>query len=289
MLGARLRELVGSVRAAEAELDAVLERTINDARAAWPGVVLADDVFVAHLARFVSADASLVEQIEALATSDLYLACACARRDPRALACFDERYLQGVGASWSGKHSLAAVAGDVQQALRVRLLVGEDGAPPRIATYSGKGGLSAWVRMAATRLALNLRKSENRHASVAEPDDVAAFGIASDPELEYLKTKYAGELSDALRATLRALPDRSASILRLHYQQAMSIDAIGVMYKVSGRTVQRWLAEARDAILVETRRLLREQIGLADSQLESLIQLVRSRLDISIYRHLSAP
>ena len=165
------------------------------------------------------------------------------------------------------------------------MLVGADGDPPRIATYTGRGALGAWVRIAATRLALNLRKSDQRHAGT-EDDDAISLSGSHDPELEYVKTRYATELSEALRATLLALPARLASVLRLHYQQGMTVDAIGTMYKVRGRTVQRWLAEARDSILSETRRLLHERAGIADSQLDSLIELVKSRLDISIYRHL---
>jgi RNA polymerase sigma-70 factor (ECF subfamily) len=289
-LGARLVELLPDDQkpaAVPSHLDAVLVRALAAARTAWPDVALSNEAFLAHLARCVPRGADLIDALDALALTDLFLACACAHREPHALAHFDAHYLTPVGRAWSGGHRLAASADEVRQALRVRLLVGADGEPPRIASYAGRGALAAWVRMSATRLALNMLKSEGRHAAEPEDDDAVALRAAQlDPELEYLKTRYATELSDALRAALAGLPARAASVLRLHYQQGMTVDAIGTMYRASGRTVQRWLAEARHAILADTRRLLHERVGLADSQLDSLIALVRSRLDISIYRHL---
>jgi RNA polymerase sigma-70 factor (ECF subfamily) len=286
-LAARLIEQLPAERRpaiAAAELDALLERALETARGAWPDVALDDDAFLAHLARCLPE----APDLESIAMTDLYLACGCMHNDPRALAHFDRELLGSIGTGWSDGHRLADFADEVRQALRVRLLVGVDGEPPRIASYAGRGALATWVRIAATRLAINLRQRDQRYTGEPDDDALSLRGTELDPELEYLKTRYAAELTEALRATLRALPSRGASILRLHYQERMTVDAIGTMYRVSGRTVQRWLAEARETILDETRRLLRERVGLADSQLDSLIALVRSRLDISIYRHLDA-
>ena len=277
------------VRAAP-QLGELLADAIAAGRVTWPDVPLPDDDFIRHIAACLPADAELAAGLAGLHAADLYLACACARGEPRALARFDEHYLAGIGRAWSGTHRFADFVDEVRQVLRVRLLVGDGGAPPRIATYAGRGPLGAWVRMAATRLAINLRQGMAPVASGDDEDDDAASLRAPehDPELEYLKVRYAAELGEALRTTLAALSARTASVLRLHYQEGVTVDAIGTMYRVSGRTVQRWLAEARATILAETRRLLKERLGVSESQLDSLIGLVQSRLDISIYRHLPA-
>jgi RNA polymerase sigma-70 factor (ECF subfamily) len=268
-----------------AALEAALAAALDAGRAAWPDVALDPLDFAAHLGARVPDAPDLAAAIAELHAADLYLACACARGEPRALACFDDQFLAAVGRSWGSRHRLADFADEVQQALRVRLLVGEGGAPPRIAGYSGRGPLAAWVRMAATRLGLDLRRRE-RAAAREDTDELTLEARGDDPELEYLKTRYAAELNEALQTTLAALSSRTANVLRLHYQEGMTVDAIGTMYRVSGRTVQRWLAEARRTILDETRRLLSERLGLTDSRLDSLIGLVRSRLDISISQYL---
>lgn len=267
---------------------APLAAAVEAGRAAWPGVSLADETFVAHLAARLADAPAILSALGAVHAADLYLACACAAGDPSAIGLFDQHVLPVVGRAWAAGHRLADFADEVRQSLRIRLLVGIDG-PPRIASYTGRGPLAAWVRVAATRLALDLRR-QKRPESGGDEDEVASLRAPGpDPELEYLKTRYATELGEALRATLDALSSRTANVLRLHYQEGMTVDAIGTMYRVSGRTVQRWLAEARRTILGETRRLLSERLGLDDSRLESLIGLVRSRLDVSIYEHLRAP
>ncbi len=290
-----LEELPVTRRALAAASAAQLEELLADAIAAgrvtWHGVALPDGEFIRHIAACLPPDADPATALAELHAADLYLACACARGEPRALACFDEHFLAGIGRAWSGTHRFADFVDEVRQVLRVRLLVGERGAPPRIASYAGRGPLGAWVRMAATRLAINLRQGTALDPAAGTDEDDGADSLRApdqDPELEYLKTRYAAELGEALRTTLAALSSRTASVLRLHYQEGVTVDAIGTMYRVSGRTVQRWLAEARATILAETRRLLQERLGVTESQLDSLIGLVQSRLDISIYRHLPA-
>jgi RNA polymerase sigma-70 factor (ECF subfamily) len=268
----------------DASLHEALATALEAARAAWPQVALDPLEFAAHLAGRLPDAPDLIDAIGQLHAADLYLACACALGEPRALACFDEQFLAPVGRTWGTRHPLADFADEVRQALRVRLLVSDGGGPPRIAGYSGRGPLAAWVRMAATRLGLDLRRRERPGSR--EEDELTLEARGDDPELEYLKTRYAAELSEALKTTLAALSSRTANVLRLHYQEGMTVDAIGTMYRVSGRTVQRWLAEARRTILAETRRLLSERLGLTDSRLDSLIGLVRSRLDISISQYL---
>ena len=267
-----------------ASVDAALVAALEAGRAAWPDIALDPLEFVAHLAGRLPETPDLAAAIGELHAADLYIACACARGEPRALACFDEQFLGQVGRTWGARHRLADFADEVRQGLRVRLLVAEGGGPPRIAGYSGRGPLVAWVSMAATRLGLDLRRRERPGAR--EEDELTLEARGDDPELAYLKTRYAAELKEALETTLAALSARTANVLRLHYQEGMTVDAIGTMYRVSGRTVQRWLAEARRTILAETRRILSERLGLTDSRLDSLIGLVRSRLDISLSQYL---
>src|SRR4051812_24898392 len=72
------------------ELDSrELTRAIEVARGVWAGVEVAPALF----AEFVSARLAPGQSISSLKISDLYLACACAANDQRALRYFDERML----------------------------------------------------------------------------------------------------------------------------------------------------------------------------------------------------
>jgi len=83
------------------------------------------------------------------------------------------------------------------------------------------------------------------------------------------------------------LPARDASILRLHFLEGMSASSIGAAYRVHGRTIQKWLQAARAQILETTRELLRERLQLHRKELESVIALAQSQLDVSISRLLA--
>jgi RNA polymerase sigma-70 factor (ECF subfamily) len=87
---------------------------------------------------------------------------------------------------------------EVLQALRRRLLVAEPSAAPRIATYRGTAPLVTWMRAAALRVAVDLRRGRKHHQTL-DPELPLA---GPDPEARYLKLRYASEVkSGAGRGT----------------------------------------------------------------------------------------
>jgi RNA polymerase sigma-70 factor len=106
--------------------------------------------------------------------------------------------------------------------------------------------------------------------------------VAPDPELAYLKARYAREFRQAFAATLAGLSTDDANLLRLYYIEEMSSQAIAQLRGVSARSVQRWLDAARQRIVDETRALLRSELAVSDTEMDSLLGLVQSQLDVSI-------
>ena len=109
---------------------------------------------------------------------------------------------------------------------------------------------------------------------------------APDPEVDYLKSKYKEEFRDAFQATLVELSNDERNVLKLHYIDGLNIDEIGTAYRVHRATVARWLAHSREKILEETKKRLEQRLKLQSSEVESLIGLVRSQLDVSIHKFL---
>src|SRR5262249_131485 len=77
-------------------LETLLADIVQAARAAWPGVELPPEMFLAHVRSKLGDGLPIEPTLRELHTADLYLACACARGDPHALAAFDERCLSVV-------------------------------------------------------------------------------------------------------------------------------------------------------------------------------------------------
>src|SRR5262249_15783420 len=150
--------------------------------------------FLRHLAERLPPDRDPLGGIERAHVEDLYLACACARGDPRAVEHVDDRFLSKVGAQVArGSPSLAD---EVRQIMRERLM--GSGGVPWIAGYSGLGALGGWLRISAVRVARDLQRAERRHVPL-DSGVRAAGSAAADPELDYMKTRYADEFSAAFK------------------------------------------------------------------------------------------
>lgn len=260
-----------------------LARVLDAARGSWPGVELDGARFVGHLARLLAGEAS-VEDVEKLSLSDVYLARAAADGLPAALKAFEARFLPEVDAAVARLKLPPMGLDEVRQLLRQRMLVGSAEAPARLAAYPGTGPLSGWVRAAALWLALDWQRQRSGQAQADDGDLSVLMAPGDDPELAYLKTTYRAEFNASFTAALAALEPRQRNFLRLKYLDGLSIDQLGALYGVHRSTAARWVVGAQESLLQETRRLLTERLKLTRSQLDSVLRLISSQLDVSLSR-----
>ena len=66
----------------------------------------------------------------------------------------------------------------------------------------------------------------------------------------------------------------------------LSIDKLGALYRVHRATAARWVASARRALVDATRDQMITRLGVDSVELDSIIRLVRSQLEISIHEQL---
>jgi RNA polymerase sigma-70 factor (ECF subfamily) len=270
-------------RLATPGLEAALGALLAGARAAWPDVGVTDDAFLRYLAERIGASPDPVAALAGVHGTDLLLACGCAFGDAQALRAFDERFLEPLTGYLRGREPPGTSAAEIKQAVRASVLVSAGEGLPRIANYGGQGPLAAWLRIVAVRTAGQIRRTQKEHALFDADSPMFVEAPGPDPELAYLKTRYRAELQEAFRATLGALAPRDRTILRLHFIDGLNADAIATAYKVSKRTAERWLAQTRSRILDETRQLLGQKLQVEPSQLDTLMGLVQSEIDVSIY------
>jgi RNA polymerase sigma-70 factor (ECF subfamily) len=255
-------------------LDAAWEK----ARAAWPEIALPKETFVAHLAALVPAPAGENDPFRDVHVADLYLACACGHEDPIAIRALEHDHLARMPRFIRKTSSDVAFADEVIQTLRCRLLL-RDGGPSKILEYAGRGSLGAWLRVAAIRIAQTIRRGEKPQIQLANHDVV---GASIDREVDALRAKLGPGATEALRDSLRGLSAEQRNLLRLHYFDGLSFERIGALFRVNRATACRWVAEARRAILEQTRRSLRERLALRESEIDALTKLLRSQIDVSI-------
>lgn len=223
------------------------------------------------------------EEVSLEIAADLYLACGCALGDAAALDAFETAFVARVPSFVAKIDTSPAFVDEVKQHLRERLLVRHGEQSPRISEYGGRGRLVSWLRVAAIRIALNLKtgKSTERTEDEAAAD---ALLVDDDPELEYLRARYRQQFHDAFVGALASLEPRGRTVLRMHLIDGLNIDGIGSVYGVHRATVARWIASARDHLFETTRDALHRELGLSATEFASLVRLVRSQLDVSICR-----
>ncbi|HKE15473.1 MAG TPA: hypothetical protein VKB80_11435 [Kofleriaceae bacterium] len=243
-----------------------MHRAFEEARAAWPGI---DVPFASFAARMSGASAT--------SAGDLYLACACSESDPLALAEFERRFIGRVGEMVARIDSSYDFIAEVQQVLRERLLVGP---AAKVRTYSGAGPLGAWVRTAALRTALNLRRSasqKERQARALEP-----FDQLLDPEVAFLRQHYAPEIDRALARALALLDAGDRLRLQFYYKDGLTLASIAALERVGTTTVFRRLTAAANKVLAAVRSDLAARLHMSSQSMDSMIRLVMQDLELDV-------
>jgi RNA polymerase sigma-70 factor (ECF subfamily) len=263
-------------------LAAALATLFDAGRARWSDVDLLREDFAAHVLLRLAPEGNRVEYVRALVGADLYLACACVHRRPGALEAFDAHYLARVPQFIASIDASPQFADEVRQLLRERLLLPRDGAPPRIADYSGRGALTVWLRVSAKRAALNLRQqpAEARRRDHAPLIDDLADDAS--PELQLLRERYAGAFATALRRALAALAEEERMVLRLFFVAGESTERIAALMKMSRSTAGRRLVAARQSVYELTRRFLAEQFPVDSAEFQSLARGLHDDLNVSL-------
>jgi RNA polymerase sigma-70 factor (ECF subfamily) len=87
-----------------------------------------------------------------------------------------------------------------------------------------------------------------------------------------------------LREALSQQPAKEKNLLSLYFVDGLRSAEIGKLYGVHAATVRRWIEQARQTLLDETRKRLRHRLRLEASEFESLMVLVQSQLDVTLTR-----
>jgi RNA polymerase sigma-70 factor (ECF subfamily) len=233
---------------------------------AWPAFRVSRERFIA-----AAGDRDVVAE-------DLYLALACADGNEAAIAAFRDAHVPALRQALGKLGGMsAATIDEVVQRVLVIVFVGEAG-PPQITTYSGRGTLRSWIRTIGVRTG---RRQLGLEADVAG-DDALPDITASDPELDLLRERYRDQVKHAFAAAFAELADRERNVLRQYHIDGLTIDQLATLYQVNRATTARWVAGARLAVITRTRKHLVDRYGIAAAEVDSIIRLVRSQLDVSV-------
>lgn len=265
--------------AAEQTFDVDLEAAAVEAARAAPGAVIDPVALADHLGALAAAGAPAAHDG---ALVDLALAFAAAHGDPAAIAWFEREVLPAATAALRALGTAVSDVDEATQRVRAKLLVG-DGAP-RLLGYRGQGRLRAWTRVVAVREELMAGRARRRETPLSDAVLAAAPDPSDDPELGHLRRHYRPELASAMAAAVANLALRERALLRYSVVDGLTLDEIGAIYRAHKSSVSRWLSRARARLWQETRAALQTRLAIDEVDLESIVRLLRSGLDLSLER-----
>lgn len=244
---------------------------VDQALEAWPSLKLDRD----HLRSAIEA----LPSKNAERAAELALGLACANGDHTALMILERTYLSALPRQLAHMKLDEDTVDEVVQEVRRKLLVGD---PPKIGEYAGKGSLRGLLKVTATRAAISLIRKTGRVAPGDDP--VIDASQSHDLEASFLKREYRGVFRDSFEAAIRGLDRHERNLLRLHFLGKVTLQQLATMYGVHRATIVRRIASVREALEKETRGKMRDALKLDARELDSVMELIRSRLDVSVER-----
>jgi RNA polymerase sigma-70 factor (ECF subfamily) len=243
------------------------------------------DMFGTHLRSLMTSEANEARGAEALPflpwtaarMQDLWLAFFACQRDAVALNQLETTVIAPL-ASQIDRSS--ADAEDAVQSLRMALLVGDGVSGPKLLAYAGKGELSRWVRVAATRMWLNRKRAVKRE--VSDEDVLMSEEAPMDAQLAGMKAAYREAFAEAFKTALRGLEPKERILLRQHHLDGLTMEQMGVLHGVHRLTVLRWIERVREKLATETRASMAAKLSLRDAEMNSVMRLIQSQMHVSL-------
>lgn len=267
------------------DLEGLLQSGWEQAQAAWPALAVPLDAWMNAVASALD-ESSTLQSLRELHVADLFLAQACALGDPQAIAAFESTCRDAIEGSLRTLGLADDVIADVAQDVRHKLLVADQG-PPKIASFSGRASLKTWTRTVATRTAVSrLRKKTEEAADDAVLDALPA--VADGPDAQHFRAKYGTELKASFEEAMASLDPQQRNVLRHHYVDSLTIDEIGALYGVHKTTAFRWLEAARATLAKRTQNGFRARIRATPSEMQSIVRLLESNVELSLRRVLAS-
>lgn len=256
-----------------AALDEQLRQTLELATATHPGLRVPPLRFLQHIASNLEEPA----QLSRLLTGDLYWAVACLDGDAEALALFEARLVPELKRGLGDAEAL--------QDARVRLLVGTEDRPPKLSSYAGRGPLLHWIRVTAVRMRADGQRKEARRRELPDLEHLQRMpGGEPAVDTAYLRSRYGPVIKDAFNQAMARIEPRQRTWLRQHLVDGLSMREMAGIYGTDHKKVGRWLEQARTAVWEHAGAVLASEHAIEPDELESLIRLVRSQLDLSMSR-----
>lgn len=251
--------------------------------AAYPDIAVAEDTFCRELARR-SGTAATLATLGQIRASHIHLAIACMEGNKAAIERFHAEFFDEVEASARKLRATQTQADELRGHMASMLFVGKENRVAALHAYSGRGDLGSYVRVIATRELLHAMAANRREVASPEESFLDRLASVTDVEAGYIRDAYRPHLDAAMRAALASLSDEARALLRYSLLDGWNVDRIGALFGVHRATAARRVAAARDELADAIRKELAARLVIPIHDVDSVVRLVQSRIDVSLSR-----
>jgi RNA polymerase sigma-70 factor (ECF subfamily) len=265
------------------ELAITLDRLRADAVAAYPDLAVDPAVFARELARRLGEHASPA-MLAAVRAGHVHLAIACAAGDEVAIRRLEDELFDEIRATGARLRARPELVDEVRSQIRRLVFTSEPGRQAAVVTFSGRSDLRTYLRVVATRELARLIDKDKRMVAFEDDAMLEIVAPADGPELGVLRERYRAEVDAAIRAALVGLSESSRALLRYSVVDGWSIDRIAGLYGIHRSSAHRRVNAAREELAAGIRTELASRLSIGVDEVDSIVRLVQSRIDVSLER-----
>ena len=132
------------------------------------------------------------------------------------------------------------------------------------------------------RIRLKLATPQGAAVEFDSAATVRPAGQARDLAEALIKSRYKKQFNESFRHAFSLLAPQERNVLRMRFLDGLTTEEIGAFYRVHRTTVMRWLEKAQETLLLETKSELAKKLHLRQSDVDSLVGVLKTGLQESI-------
>lgn len=296
--GLLMPELAASIRArAEREWHVASQ---THSRVALPLQQFAEKVVrVAekHVATLATADNSqeetVLQLLDNLKWSDLFLTTACATGDSTAWEVFRRQYRSVIHSAALKTSSSASEAAELSDTLLTDLFLPHESGrgESKIAQYHGFGSLEGWIKVVVHRMAIDQIRLHRRDVPIEDMEGELPSNSThgrTDESIKERDTHRARDMvSQCLTTALEQLNAQERLVLNLYYLKGVNLKGIGQFLQAHESTASRLIDRLKTQLHKSVNKQLHEKFKVRKTEVPHLIELAQGHLEIDLKKILS--
>ena len=241
----------------------------------------------------VSQEQTVLQLLDNLKWSDLFLTTACAAGDSAAWEVFRTQYRSVIHSAALKTSTSASEAAELSDTLLTDLFLPHESGhgESKIAQYHGLGSLEGWIKVVVHRMAIDQIRLHRRDVPIEELEGELPSNSAhskADESIRERDTHRARDMvSQCLTAALEQLNAQERLVLNLYYLNGVNLKGIGQFLKAHESTASRLIERLKTQLQKSVNKQLQEKFKVRKTEVPHLIELAQGHLEIDLKKILS--